>query len=205
MKKFLYLSGLLCVLSNSANATGIYVGLDALSSNANFTAKNISSVTGPKNNSEKQDSKFNAGINAGVRFDLLTFYASGELFFDNLQSSTQNLSQISGSNSGGDITLKNRYGVKGNIGFAILPRVTPFITYGLANVSYSNSVANVNQSTSQTELAPLYGVGVLVDLPFNVSVKASYDYQRFNMRYASGASKIKTDLGIAKLGVIYNF
>ena len=207
MKRFLACSFVAFLFSSAANATGFYVGVDALSADANHQARNIYSSSGPKNNDKQGDSKFNYGLNAGFRLDLLNLYGSAELFYDNLQTSARNFQSSSGQTSeqGSDIQLSNRYGAKANVGFAILPRITPFLTYGLTNVNYSSNVLSSHQSNSKSQMTPLYGVGLLVDLPLGISLKASYDYQQFNMSYAESGAKIKTGLGVAKLGVIYNF
>ena len=207
MKKFLTILFVGLILSNSAKATGLYVGADAIFADSSFQAKNISSNSNPKNNDKQGADKFNYGVNAGLRLDVLNLLASAEIFYDNLQTSARGFQSSSGALSGqGDSTqIKDRYGVKGNFGFAILPKITPFVTYGMTSLRYSNNVLSNNQSVANNKLAPLYGVGLLVDLPFGISLKASYDYQQFNMRYASDSSKIKTSLGVAKLGVIYNF
>ncbi len=207
MKKFVTIFCTTCALASSANATGFYVGLDVLNANANHQARNLSTTSGPQNNDKQAANKYNYGVNAGFRFDLLNLYSSAELFYDNLQTSAKNFGSNSGStnNEGSNIQLDNRYGAKANVGFAILPKITPFVTYGLTNMRYSSNVLSSHQSSAKTQLTPLYGVGLLLDLPFGVSLKASYDYQQFNMQYAESGTKVKTNLGVAKLGVIYNF
>ncbi|MBP7710143.1 MAG: outer membrane beta-barrel protein [Rickettsiales bacterium] len=192
------------LLSSQSYALDFFVGFDALHASAGHEAVNSSSASGPKNGDVKDSDKVNFGLNTGVRVDFLNLYASGELFFDNLNTTTKSFDLNSGaSNSGNEINLDNRYGAKANAGFAIFPRVTPFLTYGLAGVNYKSSTSTY--AISNSELTPLYGAGILVDLPLGVSLKASYDYQSFNMRYAESGSKIKTHLGVAKLGLIYNF
>lgn len=206
MKKFSLIFAAIFLSANSANAAGFYVGADVLSANATHQAKNLSQSSGPQNSSGQNASKNNFGANVGFRFDPLNFYAAGELFYDNLQTSAKNFAQNSAAVGEGDnVQIRSRYGAKGNVGFAILPRVTPFLTYGLTKVDYSSNVPSAGQTTSKNEFTPLYGVGILVDLPLGFSLKASYDYQKFDMRYAGGASKIKTSLGVAKVGVVYNF
>ncbi len=206
MKKISLIFAAFLCSANSANATGFYVGADLVSAEASHQAKNTSSASGPQNSSGQNASSNNVGANVGVRFDFLNLLASGELFYDNLQTSTRNFAQNSGAvGEGDDLEIRDRYGVKGNLGFAVLPRVTTFITYGVAKVNYSSNVPSAGQTISKNELTPLYGVGVLVDSIAGVSLKLSYDYQKFDMRYASGASKIKTSLGVAKIGAVYNF
>ena len=90
-------------------------------------------------------------------------------------------------------------------GFAILPRVTPFVTFGVANVRYASTLNSSGQSTKQSEMSPLYGVGILFDLPYGISLKAAYDYQQFNIQYAYEGPKVRTHLGVARLGLVYNF
>jgi|GEM_PF-2444964 len=206
MKKFLSVFCTTLLISTNSHAMGLFFGADALFANSQHSAKNISTISGPKNGDSQAANKFNYGVNAGFRLDVLNLLASAELFYDNLQTSSQNFTSINNQTNNGDsININNRYGTKANVGFAILPRVTPFLTYGLANVNYSSNVLSANSSLTKSELTPLYGVGLLIDLPLGFSAKASYDYQQFNMSSATSNSKIQTHLGVARLGVIYNF
>ena len=206
-KTFLAIFCTAALLSNSSYATGIFIGFDAIQSNAIHKADNPSgSLTGPRNGDVIDTDKSSWGSNAGIRFDFLNLLASVEGFYDRLDTYTNNFYSTLGTRGNGDnIQLKDRYGVKANLGFAILPRVTPFLTLGAAKVNYQNNVFFVNNSAHDSEVAPLYGVGILFDLPLGITLKAAYDYQQFNMRYAESGSKIKTRLGVARIGVIYNF
>lgn len=206
MKKFLPILAItFSLLSTQSNATGVFIGADALYSQARNQVKTSSSAaSNPSNGDVQTANKFNYGLNAGIRFDLLGFLASGEIFYDNLNTSAKNFALNSGANGGGDnFNLQNRYGVKLNAGFAILPKVTPFLTYGLANVRYSAAAAA--SSIAKSEIAPLYGIGLMIDLPLNFSIKASYDYQLLNLRYANDSAKVKTALGVGRVGVVYKF
>ena len=206
MKLFSTLCCAAILLSSPSYATGLFVGADALFNTASHRATNSSTSSGPKNGDYKDADTFDYGVNAGARLDLLNLLASGEVFYDSLRTSSKNFESTSGQLSIGDrIKINNRYGAKANFGFAILPRITPFLTCGMSNVSYSSNVSSNHASLTKSKLTPLYGVGLLVDLPFGISAKASYDYQQFNMQYAESGAKIRTHLGVAKLGLIYNF
>jgi len=187
--------------SSSSYATGVFIGVDALHGNAKHTAKNPSTTTGAQNGDVQKSNNFNYGVNAGVRLDVLNLLASAEIFYDNLNTSSKSFA--SNQANSGKINIDNRCGAKVNLGFAIFPRVTPFITYGLANVRYGSNFAAANASDSK--LVPLYGVGLLVDLPAGFSVKAAYDYQQFNTHLADGTSKVNNHLGVARVGLVYNF
>ncbi len=206
MKKFIAAFCFMVLLPISSHATGYYVGADALFANARHKAKSSSESGQPVNESIKNDDNVNLGFNGGVRFDLLNLLIMGELFYDDLNTSAKSFDISSSQSYDQDRTeLKNRYGAKVNVGFAILPKVTPFVSYGFANVSYKTVALAGSDSVSKSEMAPIYGVGLIVDLPFDISAKASYDYQAFDMRYANDDAKIRTHLGVAKLGVIFNF
>ncbi len=207
MKNIIATISTFLLFSFSAHATGFFIGADMLHSDARHKARNSSGTAfAPKDHSISEDRDFNFGANLGYRVDFLNLLASAEIFYDNLNSSSSNFELNGSSASAGDkIAIDNRYGGKINFGAAILPKITPFLTYGLTNNRYSSNIAAGNNSLSKSEMTPLYGVGILFDLPFGVSVKAAYDYQNFNMRYAGDSAKIRTHLGVARLGVIYNF
>ncbi len=206
MKKFTIAFLLIASFSSQSYAAlGFFSGIDAIHTKANHQAINSNSISGPKNGDIKDTDEINYGLSVGVRFDLLNLYASGEMFFDQINTRSSNFNSNSASSSSDVIKIDNRYGAKANIGFAILPRITPFLTYGLAGVNYENNLYSSNKSVSNSELTPLYGIGLLIDLPCGFSAKAAYDYQNLNMRYAEPGAKIKTNLGVARLGLIYNF
>ncbi len=198
MKIFLSAFCAAVIAASSAYATGAYVGVDGLYAQTRHKVANFSSSPGPQNGDVKEVDKFGYGLNAGVRFDLLNLLASAEAFYDKLDTSSKDFGAANGAAAGGNVAIDNRYGAKLNLGFAILPRVTPFLTYGLANVRYDGNVMD-----SKTKMSSLYGIGLLVDLPMGWSVKAAYDYQKLNTNYAE--AKVRTHLGVARLGVIYNF
>ncbi len=203
MKKITLICALLMAIPSFANATGPFVGADALFSNVRYEAKN-SVPSAVIDGDVKKDTSFNFGANAGYRFDFLILMASGEIFYDSINATSRNFTLSASQNDGGSIQIDNRYGAKVNVGLAALPYVRPFLTYGFANVQYKNN--QLANSVAKSELKPLYGVGLLIDLPFSgLSAKASYDYQQFDMKYAVAGTESKVHLGVAKLGVIYNF
>jgi opacity protein-like surface antigen len=204
MKKFLAIFCSFMAFSAPSQATGVFIGADALYSQARFTTKNISELSGPLNGSVRQGNKINYGANAGIRFDLLNLLASGEVFYDSLQAEAKNFETAAGeANKINSVEIKDRYGAKANLGFAIFPRITPFLTYGFAKVKYSGNAGAF--SVTDSKWSPIYGLGLLLDLPLGVSLKAAYDYQQFSIPYSQSGSKTRTNLGVAKLGVIYNF
>lgn len=192
MKKITSIFCALILLSAQAQAaSGLFVGLDYLHANSVNKSNNDLLPS-----SKTTDASSGYGVNAGLRFDPLFFYLSGEVFYENLNSSAKGFNQNSGTN-GVNLGLNERYGAKGNVGFTILPWLTPFVTYGVARVKYETDISKWRE-------APLYGVGIIFDIPLsNFSIKAAYDVQRIKFPYQTAQSK--TNLGVAHLGLTYTF
>ncbi len=196
MKKITLIICALFFISSQASAGfGLFAGLDYLNAKSINKALN-NSLSGPTSGNKTDDSSSGYGINAGVRFDPLSFYFSGEVFYENLNSSASGFTQNNQS-QGANIGLNERFGTRGNVGFTILPWLTPFVTYGVARVKY-------DADQSSWEEAPLYGAGIIFDIPAtNFSVKAAYDLQRIKFPYKNAQSK--TNLSVARVGVSYTF
>jgi opacity protein-like surface antigen len=208
MKKFVATCCIAFLVSTSAHATGFFVGADALHANSEKTAKNSNPTSGSINGIKKEDdNRINYGLNAGFRLDCKldcgNLYQSVELFYDNLNFGS---SRFASPNAVSDhVKLQNRYGAKVNVGFEITPKIIPFLTAGLTNVSYHNNGSSDNINFSRHQLTPIYGVGLLVDMDKNLSLKVAYDYQKFDIPSAQAGAKVQTSLGVAKVGLVYNF
>ncbi len=182
--------------SINAHATGFYVGVDAM---RNDVANKLQDVpnTGLATDSNK-DSNLSYGANAGFRLDLLGLLASGEVFYDRLNLASEGFDGVGKDR----VKIGQRYGARANIGYTILPKIKPFISYGLANISYkTNADFTINKST----MTPIYGIGIIVDLVANFSLKAAYDFQRFKTKYPNSIVEMKSNVGTARLGVMYQF
>ena len=199
MKEIFTIFCLAFLVSNSANAANLFVGADALYSTSRHKVKNSQGNT-VNDGAVSKGNEYSYGFNAGVRQDLLLWFGSLELFYDNINANSKSFD--SPNNNGDKLKINDRYGVKFNVGMAIFPKISPFLTLGAANVRYDiNGISSANKS----EFAPLYGLGVMLDLPLNISLKLSYDYQQFKASLPDNSAKFATHLGVAKLGLIYNF
>ncbi len=211
MKKFLPILFSLALLAHQAQAANsVFVGVDMLQTTAKHTSAAGPTSVGPSvttytdpDNSSRRSSDLGLGFNAGLRFDPARFhvannlYLSGEVFFEELNSSAKGYDQIV-TGAGPKIRIDNRYGARANAGIKVLPHIAPFVSWGLARTQY-------RFGTTGNYTSPVYGLGVLFDLPKdNLSIKASYDIQKLNgLNYQSGSSD--TSLGVAHLGLIYTF
>jgi opacity protein-like surface antigen len=206
MKKILAITAIALLFASPANATGVFIGADALHSTAKHEAENDDPAFGPEDRQVREDDRFGHGFNAGVRFDLALLMASVEGFYDYLDVNSRTFDDVTGSAGGGDeiIRIKDRYGAKLNLGIAILPHFIPFVTVGYSTLRYKNTLSGETKERSESE--PLVGAGILIDLPLGITLKAAYDYQRFETPHPGTTdAKIRTHLGVARIGLIYNF
>ncbi len=198
MKKFLPIFFSLALLATQSQAAnGVFIGVDGLETRANHKAANSSVLTGPKDNNERQATDAGFGLHAGVRYDPAIFHVAGEVFYEDLNSTTKGFDHnIVGT--GPKIQIDNRYGAKANLGIKVLPGLSPFVSWGVARTQYQ-----IDGASSHT--SPVYGVGLLFDLPkTNLSIKASYDIQKLDkLPYQNATSDTK--LGVAHLGLSYTF
>lgn len=197
MKKLLIIFCTTFLISAPALAeTGLFIGVDGLHTNARHEADNSSLLLGPQDGDKTKSDDNGYGANIGVRVDPLFLFVSVEAFYERLNSSARGFDPIVVGSSP-NIEIDDRYGAKANLGLTILPWFTPFITYGVARVNYKTDVED-------DKTAPIYGVGLLFDLPFlNLSLKAAYDVQKFDIPYQNAESETK--LGVAHLGLMYTF
>ncbi|MCE3255763.1 MAG: hypothetical protein K0R25_1257 [Rickettsiaceae bacterium] len=182
--------------SSTAHSSQLFIGADALYNDTRSKLKNSQ-----PGRDVHDDDEFNYGLNAGIRaFHSDNLFGSAELFYDDFNLSANDSYAPSGR--GERFELDNRYGLKLNLGAAVTENVTPFVTIGAANVRY-----NINSAVggiSKTELTPLYGAGLLVDLNKSFSVRAAYDYQPLYTKSSLGGSN-RNHLNIVRVGLAYNF
>ncbi len=188
------------LMSIPANATGIYVGGDLVQSYAVHQMQDLNSRPSSNNGKIQDADAVGYGVNAGFRLNLPLLVGFAEMFYDKIGTSSTAFE----SNSRDRIEINDRYGAKLNAGFSIFPRTSLFVGYGFANVSYNNLFYSTGQSLGKSEMAPIYSVGLLVDLLMGISLRASYDHQSLHLRYGDEVRN-KTQLGTAKLGVMYSF
>jgi hypothetical protein len=202
MKKFITTCLVAFIISTPSYATGFFVGADALMAHSRQTSNNPNGNSGPTSGIVKEDNNINYGLNAGYRLDCkldcMNLYQSVELFYDNLNVASN---RFASPNSISDrVEIQNRYGAKFNLGFEVTPKIIPFVTLGVSNIAYANS-----GNGSSVNLEPLYGVGLLMSLNHGVALKLAYDYQSFNIPSAQGGARIRDNLGVARVGLVYNF
>lgn len=198
MKKLLTIFCTTFLISANANAFDFFVGADMLHTDSRSQILSQDSKIG----SSQDASDKGYGLSFGVRQDLVLVFASAELFYDSLDLATGTFNAP--SDQGNRIAIDRRYGGKVNAGI-VLPFIKPFLTFGFANVDYKVTNATSGLKHDNSKLAPIYGIGALLDLPLDISLKASYDFQQFETSAISTGSKFRNNIGVARIGLIYHF
>jgi hypothetical protein len=164
MKKFLPILFSLALLAHQAQAANsVFVGVDMLQTTAKHTSAAGPTSVGPSvttytdpDNSSRRSSDLGLGFNAGLRFDPARFhvannlYLSGEVFFEELNSSAKGYDQIV-TGAGPKIRIDNRYGARANAGIKVLPHIAPFVSWGLARTQYRFGTLDFKRTLFSTQ------------------------------------------------------
>ncbi len=175
------------------------------------------------------------GLNYSYALNYKDFFISPGVFVEQNSFGTQAWSGFGKSVDEGREVLKdsrvkinNRYGFKADLGYDF-KQISPYFSFGYANISYRNSLINLYQKDySDPYLYKtqsykngndgnfFYGAGAKIAINQILSLKLEYNYQPLNMKVAVpeiGSSvvgkkygiKLKSRIDIAKIGLVYNF
>ena len=116
------------------------------------------------------------------------------------------------------LKVKNRYGVKLDVGYDISDVVSPYLTAGYAAVTYkstSSAMAGddiVTAINNNVATSGFFGAGMRFAFSKNVSMNVEYNSQKFTAKSAipEGATYLKSykqkgRLDTVKVGLSYNF
>lgn len=212
MKKSL---SLLTILSSfffisSAHAKdGLNIGADFILSNASYKFKDPVGTSFNENRSGSQRSDaLGGGVSLGYKKSLDTFFVNPELFYDYLNSSSQDYHYPNYPNTKqNSLELKNRYGAKLNFGMDVTEKLSSYLSYGFANIDYSNRLPSFNSNEKKHKVSAIYGLGALYQINDHFALKAEFSRQKFNIRYSiDGAGVIsQVRLHTLKTGIVYSF
>jgi opacity protein-like surface antigen len=229
MKKIQFLIALLCALfiavsaqaktssATKSNKNRFYIGADVTRSHTSHTQYDREysgdpDVNGIKSHGKK---KIGFGLNAGYRANFGHAFIAPEIFYDYLKNKAPDFSNTTAPTSD-SMTVSSRYGAKINLGYNLISgykfisKLDVFVSAGMANVNYSfKGVYGADSyKDSGSELAPIYGVGLIYSINDNWGIRTSYDRQRFIVPYYRVLNAAQIDhikLDVFKAGLIYNF
>ncbi len=221
-KKLLSAASLAAIIFSSsafAKTEGNYVGLNVIRSSLTGKGEDVGS-------SSIKGKQIGFGVDYKYAINYDNFFVAPGVFAENNNNEGKKSTDTIENNQGiydkesRSLGYKNkyRYGVKLDIGYDITDQFAVYFTNGLSrnhlqlNNNYSeytnnNGQINSDQGSSKTKFKKIgyfYGLGATYNVAKDVSVNAEYNIQNINPK-PSGYSKIKTNIGVAKIGVAYHF
>lgn len=211
MKKYFLttLLGFFLLTSSAANASGFYMGLDAVLSRTHYKYHNKfnieQNIVAP--NTVTSSKNIGAGAYLGYKFSSGNAFLAPEIFYDYLNSNTKDYYHSIERYKNDELSLRSRYGAKMNLGYNFIKGFAGYITYGIANVDYIGRFYYNKASENQRKVTPIYGVGVVLRMTNNWGLKAEYNRQSFATSYHIDAIGIssKINLDVLKVGLSYGF
>jgi outer membrane autotransporter protein len=219
MKKITILTAVfLSLLSHQvfAKTEGFYVGAEVINTASKFRPEWVHRDTNYYRNQDQSNvhNAAGAGIQAKYAFNFDGVFLSPGIFAEqNSFDASSNRHTYSDR-----LQIRNRYGVKADLGFDTFFGLSPYLTVGYAWVDYRTRAGGRNNGDLVTSVRDdranrvTFGGGIKLNVSDNVDVGLEYNYQKFyaQTNIPEGASYIeklrfKTRLDIVKLGLFYKF
>lgn len=217
MKKLIVISSILAVFAASsalAKTEGNYVGVDI--HRASLEARNIyrgSSGT-TNNNTDFSSTKTGYGITYkyAINFDNKVFVAPGA-FYETIGNKAVDYLDNPDHFT---VKIRNRSGLKLDIGYDVSDTSAVYFTNGISRVSYQTSSLDADAlnpgpaEKSRHKLGYFYGVGMSTNICKDVVVGFEYNRQNLTSKtiYTDTAKydhRVKTQLDLFKINVAYHF
>lgn len=227
MKKILLLTTTASIIASSAFAKteGNYFGFDLLRASAQEKSK--SDAAGDNNaflskyySHSKNESAIGFGLNYKHSFNFDKFFIAPGVFFERLSlDSKAGYSTNSSDAYSQSFNLKNRYGIRADLGYDVTDKFSAYVPVGYNMVSYQISTYDQDPSeyiTSKktgTEGGYFYGLGLSYAVTENIGINAEYNrLSQLKLKSASGVTTTNsgtivadTTVQIFKVGLSYKF
>ena len=141
-------------------------------------------------NETSSSERLSIGLAVGYTVDLGGFFVAPELFADSIRNDT--------TQGGTKVEIKNRYGVKLNLGTQIQDGLDGYVSVGISGLDYQIG------AEEDIQYGAVYGIGTNYELANGHTLNIEYNYQNDDLEDASGA-EFDTDLHLVKIGLVFNF
>jgi len=232
MKKFLIISSLVASLaaaSANAKTEGSYLGFDLLKANSHFNSISNFSTYGqphfPKLRSK--DSNNNFGLNYKYAFNKDNFFVSPGAFYErlNVKSGASYNTSLNGFTMDQTTKIKDRYGIKLDLGYDITNKFAFYVPVGFAFTNYELTSTQYLFNTPETRVmskgrntSTFYGLGFSFYPTEKLAINFEYNRSKLNLKSGntnvdlndnlvidSANIRTETHLDVIKLGVAYKF
>lgn len=194
----------------NAKTQGHYAGLDLIRTSIHFEERYTDPATPDpiKWPIEHGGSGYGVGLNYKYAFNFNKLFIAPGVFIEENHASAKGRDEWFRA----QMKIKNRFGVKADIGYDVTNKIAPYLTGGYSKISYksTNFVGNDQRSLHSTLGDWFYGAGLKVEYNDKISFNLEYNRQDFAAKNTSATtgdyvSIFKTKLSIIKLGASYNF
>ncbi len=211
MKKLLVLTSVVASLSAApafAKTEGNYVGVDLLSGNANYSERYSDSTqrSAAEGSAVHGSSDVGFGLNFKHAHNFDGLFVAGGVFVEQNGVKTETV--------GERLEVKNRFGLKADVGYDVTDNFAPYVTFGYADVAYRTK--NYSNSTAATSIkngvtgGVFYGVGLKFDINKDWSFNTEYQTQNFRAKTrtdgtANYSGVFKSNFSEVKFGLAHRF
>lgn len=195
-----------------AKTSGHVISLDLLRTQTSFEEK-TGYYKPPYVAGRASNESYRYGFSYGYAFSVKEIFLAPKVFFENnnvRSTITESESEIPNDNR--SILLKNRYGLALDVGLDITESLAPYLTLGLAKLSYETAIRdNVSEDVfvkKSNKIGGFFGAGLKLKINKDFAVHFEWQSQRgfvaqVNSPADSGGFDVKTN--IMKLGFGYYF
>lgn len=207
------LSFLSPVRSALSKTTGNYISFEMLRSETSFQEKSASSAKTEYLAGTASDDGFGVGFAYKRSYAIEEVFLAPGLFLELNNTEAKMTKKDSGTtNENRKLALRDRYGIRLDVGLDVTNEVAPYITFGVANVDYSTTDWSQTPSDAKTKsgnkVGGFFGAGLKVELIKNMAIYFEWQSQKsFNAKTAaaSGGGGFDTKIDVMKLGIAYKF
>lgn len=194
------------IAANASAKDGFYLGADALYSHTKHKYTTLTpSLDHSLQGKQTYGESLGFGLSAGYKISADKLFFAPEIFYDNLNNKAHDFFYQEPNSRQDTLRIDNRFGGKLNVGYNICKNFSAFVNAGLASVDYIVKWPSVELSRGVHKTAPIYGLGFMYNLNDNLAIRASYDYQKFNIQYIQEGRRSEVVLDVYKVGLVYGF
>ncbi len=166
-----------------------------------------------------QSSNYGIGASLGYLAYYRGVFVSPELFFDQLNSNTPGFFASEPTGRGdnvvdfpykdNELSVNYRYGARLKLGFEPFRYVGLYTTIGFANVDYDIRWRSIGlgsqRSYGASELTPIYGLGLHINLHKNLILNLAHDWQEIQAVYVVNGFTDEISIEVLRAGFIFAF
>jgi len=203
MKKLFIITTLISFLTSSLAVAknNNQISFFVISSKVRNEYKDATGTRAPSLNSKSDSTSF--ALSYGYKLELPNkFFVTPSVFYDYINN--QALERF-GSNADFREEVNYRYGLKADLGYNLLEKLSAYGSIGVASTDYTikwNNVPSLRKNDNDISL--VYGGGLSYNVKDDLALNVEYNIQSLEMEAILGEG-YDTDINMLKIGVSHKF